>query len=164
MARPTNGGTDAIDRSLQRETIDPRQGRPPMRLQAFARPAGVALKRLVAVDRRRPPSESRHSLSMIAGDLGKTSPIWMPGTLVEIGLKLAADLRGGLGLDLPHVLVRRSAAQEDVDHRLWLLRPVLASARNRSASDNAPRRCRKLRSEETHGATSRRRIPFVGGQ
>ena len=49
---------------------------------------------------------------------GKHSPIWMPGTLVAIGLNSPRISAGALGLDLPHVLVRRSAAQEDIDECL----------------------------------------------
>ena len=61
----------------------------------------------------------------------------MPGTFVAIGLNSPRISDGRLGLDLPHVLVRRTAAQEDVDHRLVRDRvPARASARNKSASDN----------------------------
>ena len=34
------------------------------------------------------------------------------------GAKLTPYLAGSLGLDVPHVLVRRSAAQDDIDNRL----------------------------------------------
>ena len=80
-------------------------------------PPGVALEGFVAVghaddgpdDRRlvhhlRDPREDLADLD--AGDVGGDR------------LELAPDLGGGLGLDVPHVLVRRPAAEEDVDHRL----------------------------------------------
>src|ERR1700722_15070461 len=47
----------------------------------------------------------KHLANLDAGDLG--------GDRFE----LAANLGWGLGLDLPHVLVGRAAAQEDVDDR-----------------------------------------------
>jgi hypothetical protein len=40
------------------------------------------------------------------------------GDLRRDRLKLAADFGRGLGLDVPQVLVRRAAAEEDVDDRL----------------------------------------------
>ncbi len=57
-------------------------------------------------------------LSMRAAICLKTSPIWMPVTLVLIGLNSPRISFGRLGLDLPHILMRRSAAEEDVDDRL----------------------------------------------
>ena len=44
----------------------------------------------------------------------------MPGTLVAIGLNSPRISFGRFGLDVPHVLVRRAAAEEDVDDRLVL--------------------------------------------
>ena len=35
-------------------------------------------------------------------------------------IELAADFAGSVGLDLPHVLMGRSAPQEDIDYRLML--------------------------------------------
>jgi hypothetical protein len=53
-----------------------------------------------------------------AGDPGEALADLDAGDVGVDGLELAADLGRGLGLDLPQVLVRRPAAQEDVDDRL----------------------------------------------
>src|SRR5262249_49905708 len=53
-------------------------------------------------------------------DLRKYLTNLNPGNLGRNRLELAADLDGRLGLDVPHVLVRRPATQEDVDHRFVL--------------------------------------------
>ena len=117
-ARPTNGGTDGSTGPCSLATAG-----------AEARPAAHRGQRLRAASRtctgrrrarRVAPTTERMTanLSMRAAICGKDSPIWMPGTLVAMGLNSPRISAGASGLDLPHVLVGRAAAQEDVDDRL----------------------------------------------
>ncbi len=84
-ARPTNGGTDGSTGPWSLATTAPRLGRPPiaasdswsqpdMHCTASWPPLAPTTERMTA------------HLSMRAASCGKTSQIWMPGTLVAIGL------------------------------------------------------------------------------
>ena len=139
-ARPTNGGTDgstgpcslATDRADAGPAAQRRIescGQPVMHWTASWPPVAPTTERMTA------------HLSMRAAMRGKTSPIWMPGTLVAIGLNSPRISAGRVGLDVPHVLMRRAAAQEDVDDRLVRRGrsvPASASARNTSTRLTAP--------------------------
>ena len=70
------------------------------------------------------------NLSTIAASLGNSSQISMPGTFGLDRLELAANFGRGIGLQVPHVEVRRTAGQEDVDDRLVRPRALAASSRS----------------------------------
>ena len=57
------------------------------------------------------------TLSVCWASSGIWSQIWMPGTTVSIGLEQAADAVGRVGLQVPHVLLRRPAPQVQQDAR-----------------------------------------------
>ena len=97
--------------------------------------------------RRSAPTRERMgmNLSIMPAMRGNISQISMPGTLVGIGVELAADFRRGLGLDVPHVEVGRAARQEDIDDRLVrTARACLSLGLQQSAAATArPAPCRR---------------------
>src|SRR5207253_5019437 len=85
--------------------------------QVADRPAGHALHRVVpaaGADDGADDGELVHQAGDTREDLADLDAGHRGGDRLE----LAADLGGGLGLDLPQVLVGRAAAEEDVDDRL----------------------------------------------
>lgn len=79
--------------------------------------AGHALKRIVGPGRSHDRPHNRQlvgDLRQLRHQLADLDPRHIGGDRA----KLPADLRGRIGLEVDHVLVRRPARQEDHDHRL----------------------------------------------
>src|SRR6478609_3484366 len=83
--------------------------------QVLDRPARHALKRIMAIGR----ADYRANYGTAVhdrGELGKDFADLEAGNLRGDGRKLAANLIGRVHLQIEHVLVRRAAAEEHVDH------------------------------------------------
>ena len=101
---------------------DRTQARPASdRAKVIFLPAGVALESLVTIgdaDHR----ANKYRLIGNLGDPGEALADLDPRNIGLNRLELATDLGGSLGLDIPHVLVRRSTPQKHMDHCLMPLR------------------------------------------
>ena len=96
-ARPTNGGTDGIDRPLH-PADDRAEARPAADgLQVVERLAGVALVQVVPPGGADDRADDRRLVHQ-AASLGNVSPMWMPGTFVSIGLNSPRISSGASGL------------------------------------------------------------------
>ena len=82
-----------------------------------ARPAAHALVAVVIVDAADDRADDGE-LVHLRGDPRKAFADLDAGDFGRDRAELAANFLRGLGLDFPHVLMRRAAGEEDVDHRL----------------------------------------------
>ena len=111
------GRNAAVGRTLQLVQHAAHRRVPADRTHLGVTESGHALERVVttlAADHRPQHRGLVHRL----GDLRETLADLDAWNIRRDRLERTADVLGGLGLDLPHVLVRRTATQEDVDHRL----------------------------------------------
>ena len=140
--------------------------RPTRPATANRRPAGSAAPARSCTDRRRvarrsrPSSESSTNLSIIAAILREQFADFDARHVRLDRLELAADLGRGVGLQVPHVLMRRAAGQEDIDDRLVRSADARLSFRRQQlrAATARPSPCRRF--SESRGATGRSQKPL----
>ena len=138
-------------------------GRPPIAASDVVVPASHALDGVVAAagaDDRADDDALVHAGGHAREDLADLDA----GDVGGDRLELAADFGRGVGLDVPHILVRRSAAQEDVDDRLVPRAGDAGAglgAEDVGEGQAARRRRPARRCAESCGAKRRRKAAFL---
>src|SRR5262245_15580950 len=110
-----------IDRTLQSGNHCADRGPPAHRPQRILRPTRIALNRVVPAARTDDRTHE-HALVGDTGDLRERFANLNAGNFGGDRLEFAAYFLGCVGLEVPHVLMRRPAAQENIDYGLVRMR------------------------------------------